>query len=142
MATDGSGFDGHHLSSFSAHRVNLSIRFAFLDPEARQGFPRPSSHPRPTVNLSIRLTNLTHQLPTVCSIITGRFVSKCAPLPFPPLNVASTASRERERERLMERFIVESHSIRTLPCKFSSDGFFFLFFFFFLMNVGKSLHAP
>lgn len=112
MATDGSGFDGHHLSSFSAHRVNLSIRFAFLDPEARQGFPRPSSHPRPTVNLSIRLTNLTHQLPTVCSIITGRFVSKCAPLPFPPLNVASTASREREK--LMERFIVESHSIRTL----------------------------
>lgn len=26
MATNGSGFDGHHLSSFSAHRVNLSIR--------------------------------------------------------------------------------------------------------------------
>lgn len=133
MATDGSGFDGHHLSSFSAHRVNLSIRFAFLDPEARQGFPRPSSHPRPTVNLSIRLTNLTHQLPTVCSIITGRFVSKCAPLPFPPLNVASTASRERERERLMERFIVESHSIRTLLFLVNSRpmDFFPLFLFLF-----------
>lgn len=132
MATDGSGFDGHHLSSFSAHRVNLSIRFAFLDPEARQGFPRPSSHPRPTVNLSIRLTNLTHQLPTVCSIITGRFVSKCAPLPFPPLNVASTASRKREKKTdgtIHRRKPFNSYS--PIPCKFSSDGFFSSFSFSF-----------